>query len=173
MILAVDVDYREDFAWVAGILFWDWGDEHPMIERVVECNVVSDYRPGEFFRRELPCIERLLQEIDQPVDCIVVDGYVYLGSERRPGLGKHLFDDLEQQIPVIGVAKTPFRDTPDTTAIFRGGSTRPLYVTAAGMGDDLARQRIRDMHGEHRIPTMLQRVDRLCRQAAPDNRYPA
>jgi deoxyribonuclease V len=167
MILAVDVDYREDCARVAGILFRDWGDEHPMIERVVECNVVSDYRPGEFFRRELPCIERLLQVIDQPVDCIVVDGYVYLGSEPRPGLGKHLFDALEQKIAVIGVAKTPFRDTPDTTAVFRGKSTRPLYVTAAGMPEDLARQRIRDMHGEHRIPALLQQVDRLSRRLTP------
>jgi deoxyribonuclease V len=163
MILAVDVDYREDFARVAGILFRDWGDEHPVIERVVECNVVSDYRPGEFFRRELPCIERLLQVIDQPVDCIVVDGYVYLGSERRPGLGKHLFDAMEQKIAVIGVAKTRFHDTSDTAAVFRGGSTRPLYVTAAGMPQDLARQRIRNMHGEHRIPTLLQQVDRLSR----------
>jgi hypothetical protein len=67
MILAVDVDYREDCARVAGILFRDWGDAHPATEQVVECNVVSDYRPGEFYRRELPCIRRLLQEIDQPV----------------------------------------------------------------------------------------------------------
>ena len=97
MILSVDVDYREDCAWVAGILFRDWGDAHPATEQVVECNVVSDYRPGEFYRRELPCIRRLLQEIDQAVDCIVVDGYVYLGSEWRPGLGKHLFDNLSFQ----------------------------------------------------------------------------
>ena len=48
MILAVDVDYREDCAWVAGILFRDWGDAHSIFERVIECNVVSDYRPGEF-----------------------------------------------------------------------------------------------------------------------------
>lgn len=170
MILAVDVDYRDNRALVAGILFRDWGDAHPTAERVVECEVASDYRPGEFFRRELPCIKRLLCEIDQPVACIVLDGYVYLGSERHPGLGKHLFDALEQRIAVIGVAKTPFRDTPDTTAVFRGQSTRPLYVTAAGIPEDLARQRIRAMHGEHRIPTLLQRVDRLCRQAGTDSR---
>jgi deoxyribonuclease V len=170
MILAVDVDYREGRAWVAGILFKDWGDAQPATERVVECEVTGDYRPGEFFRRELPCIERLLQEIGQRVNCIVVDGYVYLGAERQPGLGKHLFEALEQQIAVIGVAKTPFRDTPDTTAVFRGRSTRPLYVTAAGMSEDVARQRIRAMQGEHRIPTLLQRADRLCRQAAAECR---
>jgi deoxyribonuclease V len=170
MILAVDVDYREARARVAGILFREWGDAQTAAEQVAECAVSNDYRPGEFFRRELPCIEHLLREIRQPIDCIVIDGYVYLGGERRPGLGIHLFDALTQQVPVIGVAKTPFRDTPDTTAVFRGRSTRPLYVTAAGMDDDLARQRIRAMHGEHRIPTLLQRVDRLCRQAASESR---
>jgi deoxyribonuclease V len=172
MNLAVDVGYRDNRAWVAGILFRDWGDAHPTAERVVECEVTSDYRPGEFFRRELPCIQRLLREIDPPVDCIVVDGYVYLGSERRPGIGKHLFDALGQQTAVIGVAKTTFRDTPDTTAVFRGQSTRPLYVTAAGIPEDLARQRIRAMQGKHRIPTLLQRADRLCRQAVAENRQP-
>jgi deoxyribonuclease V len=166
MILAVDVHYREGRAWVAGIFFQDWRDAQPAAEQVIECEVVGDYRPGELFRRELPCIERLLNENDQPIDCIVVDGFVYLGSERREGLGKHLFDALNGQVPVIGVAKTAFHDTPETTAVFRGGSRRPLYVTAAGISDDLARELILAMHGEYRIPTLLQRVDRLSRQAA-------
>ena len=39
MILAVDVDYREDYARVAGILFRDWGDAHPATERVVELDL--------------------------------------------------------------------------------------------------------------------------------------
>ena len=164
MILVVDVDYREGLAWVAGILFRDWGDAEPAVEYLVECEVASHYRPGEFFKRELPCIQRLLLEISHPVTCIVVDGYVYLGSERRPGLGKHLFDALGHQIPVIGVAKTAFLGTPDSTAVFRGQSTRPLYVTAVGVADELAREWIRAMQGDHRIPTLLQRVDRLCRQ---------
>ena len=86
MILAVDVDYREARARVAGILFREWGDAQAVTELVVECEVTDDYRPGAFFRRELPCIEHLLREIRQPIDCIVVDGYVYLGMERRPAL---------------------------------------------------------------------------------------
>jgi deoxyribonuclease V len=164
MILAVDVDYEEDRAWVAGVLFHHWGDAKPVDEHIIQCAVANEYRPGEFFRRELPCIERLLREIDHPLDCIIVDGYVYLGSDRRPGLGKYLFDAMKQQVPVIGVAKTPYHDTPDTMATFRRGTSRPLYVSAAGMPDEVARQRIRTMHGNHRIPTVLQRVDRLCRQ---------
>ena len=166
MILAVDVHYHEDRARVAGILFQDWSAARSAAEQVLECEAAGGYRPGEFFRRELPCIERLLKEIDKPIDCIVVDGFVYLGGERRAGLGKYLFDALNAQVPVIGVAKTPFRDTPETTQVFRGRSKRPLYVTAAGISDERARECILTMHGEHRIPTLLQRVDRLCRQAS-------
>ena len=166
MILAVDVDYREHGARAAGLLFRDWGDARAAAERVVDCAVTDAYRPGEFFRRELPCIGRLLREVRQPVACIVIDAYIHLGSEQRPGLGKHLFVALGQRIPVIGVAKTPYRGSPDATAVFRGRSVRPLYVTAAGIPEGLARQRIRAMHGDHRIPTLLQQVDRLCRRAA-------
>jgi deoxyribonuclease V len=166
MILAVDVHYHEDCAQVAGILFWDWRDVWPAAERGLECEAAGAYQPGEFFRRELPCIERLLQEINEPLECIVVDGFVYLGRERRAGLGKYVFDALNGQVPVIGVAKTAYRDTPKTTQVFRGRSKRPLYVTAAGISDELARECILTMHGEHRIPTLLQRVDRLCRQGS-------
>ena len=170
MILAVDVHYRDDRARVAGILFRDWHDAWPEAERVLECEVAGTYRPGEFFRRELPCIGRLLKEINEPLECIVVDGFVYLGRERRAGLGKYLFDALNGQVPVIGVAKTAFRDTPKTTAVLRGRSKRPLYVTATGISDVLARECVLAMHGEHRIPTLLRRVDRLCRQGSAPGR---
>jgi deoxyribonuclease V len=165
MILAVDVDYRAGQAWAAGVLFRDWSDARPALARVVACEATEDYRPGEFFRRELPCIQRLLREIDQPLECILIDGFVHLGGERQPGLGWHLFTALEGRIPVIGVAKSRFRDTPAETQVLRGHSNRPLYVTAAGIDEELARQRIGSMHGEHRLPTLLQRVDRLCRRA--------
>jgi deoxyribonuclease V len=41
---------------------------------------------------------------------------------------------------------------------------RPLYVTAAGVGVDQAAAWVRSMHGPHRLPTLLKRVDRLCRE---------
>jgi deoxyribonuclease V len=47
--------------------------------------------------------------------------------------------------------------------VLRGGSARPLYVTAAGLSADEAARRVRDMHGPYRIPTLLKRVDQLCR----------
>jgi len=41
-----------------------------------------------------------------------------------------------------------------------------LYVTAAGMRLQEAADRIQRMHGPHRIPTLLKRVDTLARGSA-------
>lgn len=80
----------------------------------------------------------------------------------RPGLGRHLFEILGHRIPVIGVAKSRFADAPGIE-ILRGGSRRPLYVTSAGIDPRGASEKIRTMHGSHRIPTLLKRVDLLAR----------
>ncbi|MBN1843541.1 MAG: endonuclease V, partial [Deltaproteobacteria bacterium] len=52
------------------------------------------------------------------------------------------------------------------TEIFRGGSIHPLYVTSAGVDLQKASEKIRTMHGAHRIPTLLKRVDLLAREKA-------
>lgn len=165
MILAVDVDYRGGKAFAAGVLFQNWIDTEPVKELVVSCVSDEEYVPGRFYRRELPCILSLFERIDAAVDCIVIDGYVYLGKERKAGLGKHLSDSLNKSIAVIGVAKNAFRDTPASTGLLRGKSKKLLYVTAEGIEEDKARHFIKLMHGEHRIPTLLKRVDQLCREA--------
>ena len=99
------------------------------------------------------------------VETIIVDGYVWLGPENRPGLGAHLYEALGKQVPVIGVAKSMFRGATNAEAVLRGRSRRPLYVTAAGMDPVIAAKNIQGMHGPHRIPTLLKRVDQLCRSA--------
>ena len=165
MILVVDVDYRQDKAVAAGVVLRDWKDEKPVKEITTTCDVVHDYVPGEFYRRELPCLLKLLEQVDIELKAIVIDGYVHLGKGRSPGLGHYLFDALDKQIAVIGVAKTPFMDTPASTEIRRGASQRPLYVTAAGMHETEAKQCIQVMYGRDRIPTLLKRVDQLCRKA--------
>ncbi len=100
MILAVDVDYREKYAVVAGIVFENWSDPEPLSQYTVELQDVPEYVPGEFYRRELPAIKKILEEeIKEDITIIVVDGYVYLGEEQRAGLGKKLYDVLEPKIP--------------------------------------------------------------------------
>ena len=163
MILAVDVDYSDDEGHAAGVLFREWED--PEAERAVTAKIapIHEYIPGQFYKRELPCIMELLELIHEPLSCIVVDGYVYLGTDEKPGLGKYLYDELKGSIPVIGVAKSSFVDTPPNCEVLRGGSTRPLYVTAAGIDKDIAKSHIKSMHGEFRFPTLLKEVDALCR----------
>ena len=164
MILAIDVTYGESEAIVAGVLFNDWPDAKPAEELVISCTVPDSYLSGQFYRRELPCISALLQHISQPYDFIIIDGFVYLGRDRKPGLGKHLRDILEQKVVVIGVAKKPYRDTPDSCKVLRGRSLKPLYVTADGISQERAKFLVSIMHGKGRIPTMLRYVDRLCRR---------
>lgn len=167
MLLAVDVDYRPGGGAVAaGALFGTWGDAqaaHMVIRHVPE---VAPYRPGRFFERELPCILAVLAGLDLP-ETIVIDGYVQLGGEGRDGLGAHLHRALDGKVPVIGIAKTRFRDTPPETELLRGGSDRPLYVTSAGIDPTEARRLVGSMHGPHRIPTILTAVDRACRSGGP------
>ena len=165
MILAVDVDYHDQEAIVAGVLFHDWTDEKSSQEYLISCEVPDDYMPGYFFRRELPCIAELLSHINTELECIVIDGFVHLGVDMEPGFGMHLWDMLEQKVVVIGVAKSPFKNTPKTCELRRGKSKKPLYVTATGIKQERAKLLIRNMHGEDRLPTMLKLVDRLCKGA--------
>lgn len=161
MIFAVDVAYRENKAVAAGVLFQNWEDGEPAAELTAEISTVAEYEPGQFYKRELPCILELLKRLQQLPECIVIDGYVYLDGTHKPGLGKHLYDALEGKTAVIGVAKSRFKDTPPETEIFRGSSTHALYVTAVGIGETEAKDCIMRMQGEYRLPTILKRVDQL------------
>jgi deoxyribonuclease V len=78
-------------------------------------------------------------------------------------LGAHLYAALGKKVPVIGVAKTRFTAASAARAVRRGSSNRPLYVTAAGIDIETAVQHVQSMHGPYRLPTILKRVDQLCR----------
>lgn len=162
-LLATDVHYSADAATAAGVVFEQWGDAKPLKTNVVKLDEVRPYQPGRFFERELPCLLALLDEIRPRPDMIIIDGFVTLGTEEKDGLGAHLYRALNASTPVIGVAKTPFRDTPAQTALLRGNSNVPLFVTSMGIPQELAKQNIQTMHGPYRIPTLLRAVDQLSR----------
>ncbi len=166
MIAATDVYYRKGTAIGALILFEDWTSEHPVEELSEFLETVEPYQPGAFFKRELPCLLKLLERVRGRFDTVLIDGYVWLGPENQPGLGAHLYRALEERVPVIGVAKTPFKGSTNAQWVFRCRSRRPLYVTAAGVDPGAAATNIERMYGPHRIPTLLKRVDRLCRDVA-------
>jgi deoxyribonuclease V len=168
----LDVHYVEGAAIAGCILFEAWTDAHPKDQLVASLGAVSPYRSGQFYLRELPALMAVLERVDVVLETVIVDAYVWLGAE-RPGLGAHLHTALGGRIPVVGVAKTAW--SPEVVAhqnpsnerrvvpVRRQGSTKPLYVTSVGRDVGLAAALVAQMHGEHRIPTLLKAVDRLAR----------
>ncbi len=165
MIACVDVDYRADEAVAAGVVFDSWRAEESIDEIVERIGEVQPYQPGEFYKRELPCVLAVLERVHQPLAAIIVDGYVWLRDGQTPGLGAKLYESLNENVPVIGVAKTRFAKGTKAVAVCRGRGQRPLFVRAAGVSTETAARNIQQMHGRFRIPTMLKRFDQLCRGA--------
>ncbi|HEX6497517.1 MAG TPA: endonuclease V [Micromonosporaceae bacterium] len=129
-------------------------------EHVVDVAQVEPYRPGVFFARELPVLRAVLADAGA-IDLLVVDGYVHLDPHGRPGLGAYAHDAFG--VPVIGVAKTPFRTATHAVPVVRGPAIRPLYVTAVGIDPVAAASLVGDMAGRYRLPDALRRVDALSR----------
>ena len=168
-IACIDVGYTESeskptTAIAACVIINDWRDTAPASEHVVRVDEVQDYQPGEFYRRELPCIHAVLLELSSPPSYIVVDGYVWLNDENQPGLGAYLYRSLGNEIPVVGVAKNPIKRSEFATELRRGSSVRPLYITSVGIPIAQAVINIAAMHGPHRFPTILKRVDQMSRR---------
>ena len=159
MLFAVDAFYTDDASHVAGVTFDNWQDCEPT-EIYTACLPPSaEYQPGQFYKRELPCILALIEQHNLVPDVIVIDGYVFLDGISSPGLGKYLHESLDEIPAIVGVAKNPFRGTTSEYQVLRGQSTRPLYVTSVGITLADAKRNIQAMHGPYRMPTLLALVD--------------
>jgi deoxyribonuclease V len=165
MIAFVDVQYAAESACAACVVAQDWGDTAPAGGWTTTVSPVAAYQPGEFFRRELPCLLAVLKDAP-PLEAIVVDGYVWLDAQRTPGLGAHLFHALGGRTPVIGLAKTAYRGSAMAIPLPRPGSKRPLYLTCVGLEPATVLGHVRRLQGASRIPTLLGDVDRLARAGA-------
>lgn len=166
MIAIIDVGYEKTSALAACVTINDWSDAKPAATHAVPISQVAEYVPGEFYKRELPCIQQVLTELHRGPEIIVIDGFVWLDESGKKGLGARLFDELGGNTPVIGVAKTSFATATNALEVCRGTSSRPLFVTAAGMNANEAADAISRMHGSNRIPTMLTLVGRLSKGSA-------
>jgi len=169
MNLVFDTYYFDnDKANTICLAFENWESAVPDYEFSEIKEGVEEYIPGQFYKRELPCILSLLEKIKtqiKEISCIVIDGFVYLDDDMKPGLGKHLFDSLHNEIPVIGVAKTNFATVEKyKLPLKRGNSDTPLYISSVGIDMNTAYDLIQKMHGDFRIPTLLKKVDTLTRQ---------
>ena len=161
MILAIDVHYENSRGVAAGVAFEHWEAQTPTSTYISHIDGVSEYIPGQFFKRELPCILQLIREYSLTPATVVIDGYVYLDDKNKPGLGKYLYDELQGSASVIGVAKTAFTGISSENELYRGNSKRPLYITCEGEPLAEARKHIASMFGKHRIPFLLKQADQL------------
>ncbi len=161
LFVAVDVHYLDDSRARAAVVAA--GDARFAVIACTSTAVAAAeaaYRPGEFYQRELPPLQAVIPRSGS-LALIVVDGYVDLDAAGRPGLGAHVH--AEFGVPVIGVAKTPFRTATHAAQVLRGRSGRPLYVTAAGMPMTDAAHLVSEMAGSFRLPDALKLADRLAR----------
>jgi deoxyribonuclease V len=164
LVAAVDVHYpAPGGARAAAVLAADASFERVVAERVATLRDVLPYRPGKFYLRELPPLRALLASMDPP-RLVVVDGYADLDPDGRPGLGAYVH--AEFGMPVIGVAKSPFRTATHAIPVLRGASSRPLLVTAAGLPRADAAELVRHMAGRFRVPDALRRADAVARAPA-------
>lgn len=168
MIAALDVHYDEisKTATAAAVVFDGWDDAEPVAEYTASCACSEPYVPGEFFKRELPCLLAVLGKVRETLSLIVIDGYVLLGN--KPGLGMRLWEALPARVPIVGVAKTRFQSAAPID-ILRGQSNSPLFITAVGIELADAAEGIQKMHGSFRIPTLLKRADQLARGIGGEN----
>ena len=158
---AVDVDYpASGGARAALVMAGDRAFSKIIAEKTAFVADVAPYVPGQFYLRELPPLRAVLAGVTG-IGLLVIDGYVDLAPDGRPGLGAHVHAELG--VPVIGVAKTLFAAATHAVPVVRGQATRPLYVTAAGLPAAEAADLVRRMSGGFRMPDALRHVDALAR----------
>ena len=160
MIIALDVHYTANGAKAVAVLF-NQMDSKPVEVITTAIPHVEEYIPGQFYKRELPCLLQVLNKIDfSDLELLIIDGYVYTDNNHSPGLGAHLWEAINRKTPVAGVAKTRFAGNSQLcTEVYRGTSKNPLFISAIGIDMDEVAGLIKTMHGENRIPTILKTLD--------------
>lgn len=169
MIACLDVHYSESNACAAAVVFKKWQAKTAQSEYSASVGPANAYEPGRFYLRELVPLTRVIETIGEAVDVFVIDAYCSLDSDGAPGLGAHLHRALDESVAVVGVAKNRFRNTDHARLVYRGDSSRPLYVTAVGMDPDRAADSIASMSGDYRIPNLMKQADRLSRSQPEDD----
>lgn len=160
MIAFTDVQYRDTDATAACVIANQWSAETASAEWTTLISPIAPYEPGAFYKRELPCLLEVLRRAP-PLMHVVIDGYVWLDTQRTPGLGARLYDAFGT--PVIGLAKTAYKGSEMAVPVLRPGSAKPLFLTCIGVEEAQALQLVSQLHGAHRLPTLVKRVDSLAR----------
>jgi len=177
MILALDSYYKADICNTSLVVFKYLDSDKPLYTDTIYTKVTSDYIPGEFYKRELPGIIKILEKLKNEkldiwndITFIITDSFITLKNDDNEwdGLGAYLDKYLKsngENKTIWGVAKSNFgRCYEISKATFRGKSSKPLYVQVTNNCIKLAVWAVQKMHGEYRIPTMLKLVDQLSRK---------
>jgi deoxyribonuclease V len=118
---AVDVHYpASGGARAALVLAGDRAFSQVLTEKTALVTDVAPYVPGQFYQRELPPLRAVLAGVTG-IELLVIDGYVDLAPDGRPGLGAHVHAEIG--VPVIGVAKTPFAAATHAVPVTRGAAS--------------------------------------------------
>lgn len=181
MILALDSYYKDDICNTSLVVFEDVNSDKPLYTDTIYTDITSDYIPGEFYKRELPGIIKILEKLKwQKLDIwnnitlIITDSFITLKNDDNEwdGLGAYLDKYLKsngENKTICGVAKSNFGYSHLISKnVYRGDSSKPLYVQASRHIKSVS-WFIKNMHGKYRIPTMLKLVDQLSR-VFPDNK---
>jgi Endonuclease V len=101
-IACLDAAYSETSAGGACALLPTWEAAKPLCVRTCRQGIAAPYEPGSLYKRELPILLALLQQLEQHPATIIVDGYVWLDGDHRPGLGAILYQRSPGKAPSSG-----------------------------------------------------------------------
>lgn len=92
MIIALDSYYKDDICNTSLVMFANEKSSTPIYTDTIYTKVESEYIPGQFYKRELPGIEKILDKFIeehedwwQEIDFIIVDSFVYLAADWEEG----------------------------------------------------------------------------------------
>lgn len=162
MVAVIDVDYGKEEASTAGI-FAEKADSAKSCGFIrIKTKIYNEYKSGQFYKRELPCVQAVLKRINLAfVDLVIVDGYADFGTDKTP-LGKFVYE--RNKIPIIGIAKKQCQYCIlENTEVFRGNSHNPLFVTSYGISQEEAKNIVKRMSGEYRLPYLVKLADACAR----------
>lgn len=136
MILALDSYYKDDICNTSLVLFANINSSTPIYTDTIYTKVTSEYIPGEFYKRELPGIEKILTKfIKEHPDwweellCIICDSFCWLSREWEEG-EEHSYTEKEKEWPGLGRYIGKFTQNHPGKNIFGEDYTIPIIGVA-------------------------------------------
>lgn len=181
MIVAFDTYYYNGFSYTVGGVFKHWVDkEVSYFVTSIRPFIDAEYKPGELYKRELPCIMQCLANLNiDTIETIIVDGFVWLSEDGKTltkGLGARLQDEILKKYntkkTIVGIAKNRYHvDIPECVVVERGlTSAKPVFVTCSEtcFTEHYAAY-VKLMHGDYRMPSLIKAVDSKTREIGDEH----